>query len=310
MKLGLAAVLAAALVAHAGTAWAEAESIAKARVAIGEADFENAQRMLMAAIQAGHLELEDVRTAYQLLARNAAALGQAEIAEQYYKRWLVVDPGATLPADASPKLREPFNAAKDWATAHGALTGKASIRGTTVIVMVSADPLGMAKSARVAGGEPVALDAELRAKLVLSDGKDVSILDAHGNTLVVITPTAATGEEPTPTGPTEMRASHRYLAFGIPAVVFIGGAVVTGILANSEWGKANDAIDDSPNNFFSDADDHATRARYFTIGSIAAGAVGVGLGIAAVVSFSNRHETVVVPHASDDGAGVSLIGRF
>lgn len=290
---------------------AEAPAIADARAAMADANFEAAQKILLSAVDAGGHTVDDMRVIYMLLARGAAALGQVEIAQQYYRRWLSIDAAAALPDDASPKLREPFTAAKDYVTAHGQLAARASMRGGSITVAVVSDPLAMARSARIAGGATVELDADRRASLPGGPQGDrpIEILDEHGNTLVVVTPAASASTDRSARAP-EARESKAWIAWGASAGVLLLGSGVLAILAADAWGEANEAIDNSSQRFFTDADKPATAAKYLTIGSVTAGVIGVGLLIPTVIAYRGRSEVIVAPTASDDGAGVTLFGRF
>jgi hypothetical protein len=189
------ALAAALALATASTAPARADSpkLADARRAVEAVDYDAARRLLLEALRDGGNSPAAVGEIYRLLARAAVVLDDRNVAEQYYRRWLAIDPAAALPADAAPKLREPFIAAQSYIAAHGRLLARAQRAPTGEIdVEIVADPLAMARAARALDSAPSApspFGSDRRARL--PSGARVAILDDNGNRLLELEPSAA-----------------------------------------------------------------------------------------------------------------------
>lgn len=202
-------VIAAVLGAAHGAARAQSPRLAQARQALDAVRYDEAQTRLVEALRDGGNPPAAVAEIYRLSASTALVLGRRDVAEQYYRRWLAIDPDAMLSADVAPKLREPFIAAQAYIAAHGRLSVKLSARvapggARTVEVVVEADPLAMVAAVALADGgvlAPVTLDAERRARLD-GAGRVVVVLDEHGNRLVELpVADAAAAPAPAPSGP-------------------------------------------------------------------------------------------------------------
>lgn len=113
------ALVVCALCALAAPARADSSKLAQARQAIAEVRYTEAQGLLVAALQEGGNSPAAVAEIYQLSARAAAVLREPDLAQQYYCRWLALDPDARLPDGEAPKLRERFVAAQAYMAAHG-----------------------------------------------------------------------------------------------------------------------------------------------------------------------------------------------
>ncbi len=164
--------------------------LAQARAALEAVDYPGAQALCTRALAAGGMSPAQTAAAHRLAGEVAAALGDAAAAREQFARYLALQPGAMLGADVSPKITEPFAAAR--AELHGqqlsasAAAGRAD--GAVRVAVEADDPLQMIESVRVkteAGAEVSArgLSVELPA---LGDGAvdlTVSALDAAGNEL-------------------------------------------------------------------------------------------------------------------------------
>ena len=117
------------LVVAAGVARGDNAKLASARAAIEQVHFPEARALLAEALATGGSSPAEVREIYRLSASTAAALGNAELAEQFYRRWLALDPHASLAAGDSPKLRAPFVAAQGYIDAHGGLVVRVARAG-------------------------------------------------------------------------------------------------------------------------------------------------------------------------------------
>lgn len=132
-------------------------------------------------------------------------LGQREVGEQYYRRWIALDTAAAVGADVAPKLREPFEAAQAYVAAHGRLTATATWRSATELEVAVSEPFAMAMAATTTGGQPVALSTDRRARLAPPPSRPVTvvILDDHGNHLIELqtAPPAGMGATHNPPAP-------------------------------------------------------------------------------------------------------------
>jgi hypothetical protein len=180
-------------------AYADSPKLVDARRAVEAVDYEAARRLLLEALRDGDNSPAAVGEIYRLSARAAIVLGERDLAEQYYRRWLAIDPAAALPGDTAPKLREPFVAAQAYIAAHGRLVARASRTSTGEIdVELVADPLAMARAAAALGAgrsTPVPFGGNRKAHLASSTR--VAIVDDTGNRLLELdvapVPTGARG---------------------------------------------------------------------------------------------------------------------
>jgi len=179
--LAVVAVLALATPAHA-----DSPKLEQARKAIDEVRFDDAQRLLVGALADGGNSPSGVREIYKLSASTAVVLGQREVGEQYFRRWLALDAAAALGTDVAPKLREPFEAAQAYIAAHGRLNATATWLSTTELDVAVSEPFAMATSVSIAGGTPVALSTEHRARLPSATSRPVTVVvfDDHANHLI------------------------------------------------------------------------------------------------------------------------------
>ncbi len=172
---------------------ADNANLVAARAAIEAVKYDEAQASLVAALQDGGNSPAAVQEIYRLSASVAAVLGRRPVAEQYYQRWLALDPNATVSTDLGPKLREPFISAQAYMNAHGRLQVKATRRTDVEIdVVVEADPLAMAVAIALepaAPGGRTAITADHHATVTAPAGAQVTqvvVLDEFGNHLLVV----------------------------------------------------------------------------------------------------------------------------
>jgi hypothetical protein len=176
----IALVAAMPAIAHAGA------KIGEAKRALDEVRYDDAQRLLVAAIKEGGNSAAEMKQIYELSASAAVVLGQADAGEQYYRRWLALDPAAQLPDSVSPKLRAPFVAAQAEMAAKGAIAISALFVDNAVDVQIVSDPLAMVRGAcAITGGALVPFDAQGRARLTAVDAR-VAVCDESGNRLVEV----------------------------------------------------------------------------------------------------------------------------
>lgn len=260
------------LFATAARAEPAPDPLAAARQAVDTVRYDEAQRLLVEALQAGDLDPHALGEAYRLSAQTAVVLGDAARAEQYDRRWLAIDPHAHLSPDAAPKLRAPFDAARADLAAHGPLTVRARRIAGGVEVTVTNDPLHMATAVRAPAGLAVPLTSDAPARLAPAPDRLV-ILDDHGNHLLEL----AVAPDTTP--------PRRPLIWAVPAIALAGVAATAAVLAIHAQHQADAIAADSSHQHKADADDQVHRARIFTVTSSLAAAGAIGLGVFAVLRF-------------------------
>jgi hypothetical protein len=279
--------LALGLTLAAAPVRADSPHLAEARRAVEAVDYDAARRLLVDALRDGGNSPAAMREIYRLSARAAVVLDQRELAEQFYRRWLAIDPDAALPDDTAPKLREPFVAAQAYIAAHGRL--RATARRTPagkIDVELIADPLAMAHAAAAldpAGSRdaapatassreparrpPAVFGAERRVRL--AEAPRVAILDDRGNHLLELEPTAAVATAPAADAP----------AAAVPATAAPAAAAPAP--------SATPATAPPPE---TPAEDRRPRIRRWLTWAIPTGVFALGaagFGIAAIVSYGN-----------------------
>ena len=304
--------------ALAALAHADSAKLAKARAAIDAVRYDQAQQLLVETLQAGDNSPEAVAEIYRLSASVAIVLGQREVAERYYRRWLALDPAATLPDSVAPKLREPFVAAQAYMAARGRLSVKVTRAPDVVDVLVDSDPLAMV--AAIGGGDAkVPVGADHHAKLRGTQITTVVALDELGNHLLEVEvppaePTHVEHAEPLPPPPppppptevpvadTHVSIARRPIAWLAPAVVLGGVGVAFAFGAHDADGQLADVIAHSSQHFFGEADALRNRRdRDAVIADVALVASAACLATAIVV-YAIRPSARVAPTAS----GVAL----
>ena len=308
-------------------AFAESRHLADGRKAIDDVRFDDAQRSLLAALQAGGNDLAATREIYRLLAHASAALGRADDAEQYDRVWIAIDPSASLGADVSPKLREPFDAAKSFVAARGGLDIDAATTADGIIVRVASDPVGIARAAKLVTGADLATFDTARSARVAGAGR-IAVVDRYGNTIAELDPTPAVktlgGSIPfTPrddAGPRDVfdetapsRHSTAFYVLAVPTGLALAAGLGFGITSLVYSNTAIGAAEDSGTYYYSDVTDaHDKATRFWKLAAITGG-VGAVLAIPTLILYSrgrDRGAPAVAPFASDTSMGVSLRGAF
>jgi hypothetical protein len=306
-----------------GRVAAENADLVAARRAVEDVRYDDARRLLVEALKRGTNSPAELREIYRLSAATAQVLGQSDLAEQYYRRLLALDPDATLPADASPKLRQPFVAAQAYMIAQGRLELVAVQRDAEIAVSIVSDPLNMIAGAMAnAGGEALARESismsQRAASLAVAkaaDVREVMILDEHGNTLVVIPVSVPEPEAPPPVVEAPAVSTplvRRWQTWAIPAAVFAGAGVGFFIDAQRSKGRLDDILADDSMFFFDEAEDQRRRWKRNTlIADVSFGIAGV-LAVTSVVMFVKRPASrpVVTATVARDRVGVAVHARF
>lgn len=294
----------AIVVALAGSAAADGSKLAAARAEVDAVHYPDAQRLLGEALAGGGNSPADVREIYRLAAKVEAALGHADVAEQFYRRWLVLDPHASLAAGDSPKLQAPFAAARAFVQANGGLLVHVD-HTTDVDVSIVADPLAMAVAV-ARGAEPaVPFAADRHAHLVDGPGP-IAVLDERGNHLTEIDVPPAPVVTPPRLYPPPLPAPQPggWKIWAVGAGAFTAVAIGFGIAAIALDNDASSSAANSGDHFLSDVETSRDRARLFAYMSAGAMAVGIGLAIPAIHYYPNSLRAFVT------GNGVAIAGGF
>ena len=326
----LAAAVALGLALAAGPARADSPKLEQARQAVEAVRYDEAQRLLVEAVNDGGNSPAALRRIYELSGATAIVLGQRELAEQYYRRWLALDPQAALGDDVAPKLREPFVAAQAYMAAHGRLAVTLARRATGELeVVIASDPLAMAAAVALDGGAPVPLSAERRATLAAPADRAAGhaiVLDEHGNHLVELPIDAAPA--PAPPGaprpglayapPTPRPFFRRWTTWAAPAGALVIAGGVFGTLAITGQQSQADKIDHSGDHFFDEVDGTANKVRRNAAIGLSLITTGAIVAIPAAVFYVrsrrpndlSRLVLVPVPLIDATGGGLAVTGAF
>jgi hypothetical protein len=320
-----------AVVTAARAAHADHPKLDAARAAIAKVEYDRARGLLLDALRAGKAGPRELAELYRLSASTATVLGDRELAEQYYRRWLALDPSASLPAGIAPKLREPFQAAQAYMAAHGRLDVHASRDASDVEVVVASDPLTMiAHVALDAGGplEPVTVDGAGHARLPVPAGATPSrvvALDDYGNVLVEIPASdftlpdqpASPSLAPRPLRDDGPPLVRRPITWAIPTVAVTAVAIGFGLAARSADSDLENIVAHSNEHNLEDAESaRARRDRDALVANVAFVAAGA-LAVATTVVYMTRPRsparglttTTLVPMPAG-GLGLAAAGTW
>jgi hypothetical protein len=181
-----------------GVAHADKKALDKARAAMGELRYEDAGKSLDKAIRSGTNGPAEMVEIFLMLGEVRASLGDDDGAVDAFQHALVMDPAVELREGLSPKIREPFAAARRAMKGKKALTIAHRLiksNPATIAVVVQDDPLEMLVGARIAywtgeeSGPPrsVAGSGVERIDLTLASGASrfvVAGIDKNGNRVV------------------------------------------------------------------------------------------------------------------------------
>ena len=307
IRLCVALLLAIPLVARAGN-----PSLGEARKAIYEIRYDDARRLLVQALKQGGNRPEELVEIYRLSAATAVVLGPTDLAEQYYRRMLALDPTATLPADASPRLREPFVAAQAYMAAQRRFVARASRTGRGIEVTIT-DPLGMVvAAATLAGGELRGRQPFAGQPVVLADeGDQVVVLDDSGNFLRVVQLPPRPVAVPPPAAPPRTPILRRWITWAIPAGVAAGATGFLFVDAQRAHARLDDILAGSSTHYLDEAEEERRRWRGHTISAWVGVGVTAGLAATAIVMATHRpHAVRVTPSVGSDHASVQVEAKF
>jgi hypothetical protein len=302
--------------------------LGNAQKAIDDIDYEAARALTDQALESGELLPPELARAHLLAGEVAAALGDDAAAHDHFERFLLLAPDGQLPAGLSPKITQPFVAARASAVALGKATFDVELTRAPgkVAITIGGDPLHMAARVRVrlnGGSELQAIGAriELPADDKVAITASVAILDEHGNELAHRDGSAPVALESSTAakaaGPTT-RTEHR-----IPAVFrWPTWAAITVIAGGScgyfSWqlGKDHDELDalnaSSSMHTFDEAkaiDDRGQRDSLLTNVSLGV-AIAAAAATVLTLTLDETHDVEVQPLAAPGTAGASATIRF
>lgn len=311
-RLALICLLAITAPAHAQTG--QADPLAEARAALEDVQYDRAQELLSEALRRGGQPRQVVLEIYTLAASTAVVLGQLEVAEQFYRRLLSLDPGATLDRDLAPKFKQPFTAAAAYVNAHGAVRARARrMADGTLELVIEADPLKMVSAARLpASAAPVVLDADRRA-LLRGVGDHVILLDEHGNELAhQAAPAALPTDDGRARAPSLVRT---WWVWAIPSGVALAVGLGYGTAAQSAQDDLTNGLASNSLTLDEANDLHDRRDRHATIANVSFATAGVFAVVAGAMWLTRPKarptSTALVPLTpTADGVGLGLVGTW
>ncbi|TMQ11126.1 MAG: hypothetical protein E6J91_24175 [Deltaproteobacteria bacterium] len=251
-----------------------AELLTSATVAFAALRYDEALGLADQAWRSGGSDPEQVRRIFALAGRAAGSIGDDEAARLWFRRWLYLDPAATLPEGTSPKLTALLGDARD-ALAGAAIAARITARPGEIAVTVADDPLDLVAAVR-AGATSVALRDHAAALPASTAARRIELVDRHGNTLAAI---AVVGVAVATTAPSlppwSARPSTWMIASGALAAVG-GGALWLALDARS---SLRDLDRDSTHHEYTEA--RAIEQRFDRAQLVAGVAIG-GAALAAI----------------------------
>jgi hypothetical protein len=330
VAMALAMVLLAG-VAHADDASVNA-AIGRVRAERAALRYRDALAQIDQALAVGKASPAQLAELYRMAGELAAGLDEPSRAEQWFARWLALVPDARLPADASPKVKAPLDAARtSLGGAALAIAVTPTAPAATVSVAVSGDPLRLVRSVRVRDPDNVAGQgglpgASLSIAGIAGDALVAAALDEYGNELVVVPfarPGTAlargggnggTGAGAATTSDTPRPIYARWEAWSAGTVAL----AATGAVFAWRTDVAQDEFDrmraESDMHTFTELEAVRTRGeRHAFVANVAFGAAAASAVVTVVfaVRGRGRHLTAVVaPAIGADHAGVAFAGWF
>ena len=290
---------------------ADNQSLTDARKAVDEIRYDDARALLVQALKQGANRPAVLVEIYRLSAATAAVLGPADLAEQYYRRMLALDPDTTLPPDASPRLREPFVAAQAYMAAQQRFEARATRTAKGIEVSV-VDPLGMVVAiATLDGGELRAKQPYAGQPVTLEDvGDRVVLLDESGNFLREI-PLPARQDVEQPVAAPSTPFFRRWYVYGVPTVAFAGATAFLFVDAQRAKDRLDDIVANNGGHYYAEAETQRRRYRNETIAAWVGAGLTVGFATTAIIMAVTRpHAVTVTPSVGADHASVQLEAKF
>lgn len=341
-----AAVVIAALAVPAGARADDNRHLADARQALASLKYEQALHALEKALFSGKNGSEDMKTIYRMLGEIHAALGRQDEAQRNFRSLLALEPTAELARGVSPKIQQPFKAARDFMSSRGKLAVRCSAdaAASRVALEVVSDPIEMVAGARVVyrlqDGTEQTLETSgpgshtMRVPVTEPVSLVCAAVDEHGNRLVEI----GSWSEPlrlAPAPPEDDTGSvtrarpaagpppppppfyGRWYVWGTAAVLAGGAGGYFAWQVSQDQAELDRLNENSADHDFSRAEKVQQRGeRNALIANMAFGAAGA-FAIAAVISLvlepdapAAETTTSLAPLPVQQGAGVSLSFTF
>jgi hypothetical protein len=309
-----------------------------ARAAIDKAEFDDARDALLRALLVGTSGPEQLAEIYQLSGEVGVAVGDNMIAEENFRRLLVIAPDTQLRAGVSPKITTAFeNASKSLA---GKKITIEDVTGPgTITLVVASDPLDLITGAAV---DFVAEDGTV--KTLRKNGKfriavtldgvpppyrvTLAALDQHGNRVAQLgtlqdplTVPPGKGIKGPPGLPGTHRRTRSFFAkgwlWGGLAVVAAGTGIYFGLAAKQDEDDLDALNARSTEHTFAEAQAIESRAKDHALyTNISFGAAGA-LAIVATVLFLRGDPAPVddapaalLPRPTEGGAALDLVLRY
>jgi tetratricopeptide (TPR) repeat protein len=323
----------------------ESEHLATARQALAALKYEQALHALEKALYSGRNGAGDMASIYRMMGEIQAALGQQEQAEGHFRHLLALEPAAELARGVSPKIQQPFQAARTYMSTRGRLEVGCRVdeAAQAVELTVASDPTALVAGARVvyrlAGGGEQILEVAgkgsqtLRVPTAAPVTLICAALDEHGNRLSEIgswsEPLRLAPPAPAPqpivsvAPPAEAPAPPfygRWWVWGTAAVLAAGGGGYFGWQARADQDELDRLNQDSQDHDFAEAEEIERRGRRNAlIANVSFGTAGA-FAIAAVLSLVLEPDApaaeratgsaAVAPLPLRQGAGLSVAFTF
>ncbi len=325
VKCASIATVVLALVVATGAAQAQdadlAAAVDRAREHRAALRYRDALDEIERAMRLGQAGPAEMAALYRLAGELAAGLDEPSTARRWFAHWLSLEPGARLADDASPKLRDPLEAAR-VAMAGRSIAMRLTRDGDRVRVTIDDDVLGLVRRVRVGAVEGVPgasfeLDeARVDRRHVTDKGRsiesfvpvDVAVgLDENGNVLVEgRVPSGPSSPAGNPTRPLHARWQTWAIATG--ALAATGGVFAWRTsVAQDDFDrlKTESATFGQTETLRKRGERHALTAN-ITFGAASATAL-----ISVVLAVRSRDERVTVTAlVAPDHAGLALLGAF
>ncbi|HEY5923105.1 MAG TPA: hypothetical protein VIV11_15605 [Kofleriaceae bacterium] len=303
----IAFVLALFVAFGATSARAEDDPLAEAMRLEAQLDYETAYKLIDRTIKQGSNDRERLVTLHLFAGKLAAGLDRAPVAEDHFARVLALAPATTFAANTSPKITEPFDAARARATP---LQISAELKPDAITIVPASDPLGLVAgiAIRLAGaGE---LREMQKRRIAIPTGAraiEVFALDAYGNR-VWSEPIA---EQPQGNGKPIVvdRGVPGWALWAGASFVALGGAGVCAWrfdVAQKEWTERKNAGDTD----YTELQAIEQRGKRWAL------AANIGFGVAAATAIVAAIVYVKTPRAtpavttSADSVGLAIAGQF
>lgn len=264
-------------------------------------EYETALVLADRTIALGHATREQLVQLHFIAGRVAAGLDHVDSAQSHFAKALALAPSTALPAGTSPKLVEPFEAARSL---HPELTASIEWSSTRVTAKISADSLHLVAGLRVTFADGRVVDKPSMVELA-SPARAAELVDDAGNQLLHDTPPVVV-EKPIVRQPDEgtWRTPYALTALGIGIVgLGVGGVSAYKFSdARDEWNRDAAAGSYSYTQLKSIED----RANHWAL------AADLSFGVAAVsaVGFVIVLLTHDTSHVALTGTGAAYVAHF